>query len=97
MKLLRGRDFTATEAENKDTPRVVIVDEMMAQALFPKGDALGQHIRYTNAPSDGSPNDLTIVGIVGKHRHEVLGEEFRSGSSCRWRRRITASSSSRRA
>lgn len=76
VKLLRGRDFTATEAENKDTPRVVIVDEVMAQALFPKGDALGQHIRYTNAPTDGSPNDLTIVGIVGKHRHEVLGEEI---------------------
>lgn len=76
VKILRGRDFTTTEAENKDTPRVAIIDEMMAQQLFPKSDALGQHIRYTTPPSDGSPNDLTIVGIVSKHRHEVLGDEI---------------------
>jgi putative ABC transport system permease protein len=76
VKILRGRDFTQTEAENKDTPRVVIIDEVMAQQLFPKTDALGQHIRYSTPPSDGSPNDLTIVGIVSKHRHEVLGEEI---------------------
>ncbi|MEO6870634.1 MAG: ABC transporter permease [Chthoniobacterales bacterium] len=76
VKILRGRDFTTTEAENKDTPRVAIIDEMMAQQLFPKSDALGQHIRYTTPPSGGSPNDLTIVGIVSKHRHEVLGDEI---------------------
>ncbi len=76
VKLLRGRNFTQTEAENKDTPPVAIIDEMMAQALFPKGDALGQHVRYTTPPSDGSPNDITIVGIVSKHRHEVLGDDM---------------------
>ncbi|HEX4666592.1 MAG TPA: FtsX-like permease family protein, partial [Chthoniobacterales bacterium] len=27
-------------------------------------------------PSDGSPNDFTIVGIVGAHRHEVLDSEL---------------------
>jgi predicted permease len=75
VRLLRGRDFAETEAEHKNTPRVVIVDELMAKKLFPKGDALGQHVRYTNPPSDGSSNDLTIVGIVSQHRHEVLGDE----------------------
>ena len=48
----------------------------MSQSLCPKGDALGQHIRDTTRPSDGSPNEMTIVGIVSKHRHEVLGEEI---------------------
>jgi len=76
VRMLRGRDFSEEESEHKDTPRVVIIDELMAKKLFPKGDALGQHIRYMEPPSDGSPNDLTIVGIVSKHRHEVLGEEW---------------------
>ena len=75
VRLLRGRDFTDTEAENKGSPRVVIIDDTMAKKLFPKRDALGQHLRYTLPPSDGSPNDFTIVGIVSQHRHEVLGDE----------------------
>ncbi|HEY1771003.1 MAG TPA: ABC transporter permease [Chthoniobacterales bacterium] len=72
VRILSGRDFTDAESENKNTPRVAIIDESMAKKLFPKGDALGQHIRYSNPPTDGSPNDLTIVGIVSPHRHEVL-------------------------
>jgi putative ABC transport system permease protein len=75
VRLLRGRDFTDTEAENKDSPKVLIIDETMAKKLFPNRDALGQHLRYTLPPSDGSPNDFTIVGIVSEHRHEVLDSE----------------------
>src|SRR4030095_9022421 len=47
VRLLRGRDFTETETENKNAPRVLIIDETMAKKMFPKGDALGQHLRYT--------------------------------------------------
>ncbi|MEP6777714.1 MAG: ABC transporter permease [Chthoniobacterales bacterium] len=72
VHLLRGRDFTATECENKESPRVAIIDETMAKKLFPNGNALGERIRYTQAPSDGSPAELEIVGIVSAHRHEVL-------------------------
>jgi putative ABC transport system permease protein len=75
VRLLRGRDFTDAEAENKDSPKVLIIDETMAKKLFPNRDALGQHLRYTLPPSDGSPNDFTIVGIVSEHRHEVLTSE----------------------
>jgi predicted permease len=76
VRLLRGRDFTETEAENKNSPRVLIIDEVLAKKLFPNKDALGQHLRYALPPSDGSPNDFTIVGIVSQHRHEVLGDEM---------------------
>nr|MBA2585274.1 ABC transporter permease [Chthoniobacterales bacterium] len=74
VRLLRGRDFTITEASNKDSPRVAILDENMAVKLFPKGDALGQRVRYTQAPSDGSPAELEVVGIVNAHRHEVQND-----------------------
>jgi predicted permease len=74
VRLLRGRDFTQAEAENKDGPRVAIVDEAMAKKIFPNMDAIGQHIRYTQKPRDGSPNDLEVVGVVGTHRHDVQND-----------------------
>ena len=42
VKLLRGRDFTQTECEDKDGRRVAIIDEEMAAKLFPNQDAIGQ-------------------------------------------------------
>jgi putative ABC transport system permease protein len=74
VKLLRGRDFTQAECENKDARRVAIIDEEMAKKLFPNEDPIGQHIRYTQPPKDGSPNDMEIVGVVGKHLHSVAGD-----------------------
>jgi predicted permease len=77
VRLLRGRDFTIIEARDKSAPRVAIVDESMAKKLFPGGDALGQRIRYTQPPSDGSPAEMEIVGICSAHRHDVLDREER--------------------
>src|SRR5438046_8613684 len=47
VKLLRGRDFTQAEAENKDAPRVAIIDDTMAKKIFPNVAPVGEHIRYT--------------------------------------------------
>jgi putative ABC transport system permease protein len=74
VKLLRGRDFTQEECENKDARRVAIIDEEMAKKLFPNEEAIGQHIRYTQPPKDGAPNDMEIVGLVSKHIHSVAGD-----------------------
>jgi predicted permease len=74
VKLLRGRDFTQAEAENKDSPRVAIIDDEMARKIFPNTEAVGQHIRYTQPPKDGSPNDLLVVGVVSSHRHDVQND-----------------------
>jgi putative ABC transport system permease protein len=76
IKLLRGRDFTQDECENKDGRRVAIVDEELAKKLFPNEDAVGQHIRYTQPPKDGSANDLEIVGVVSKHRHDIENDSL---------------------
>jgi putative ABC transport system permease protein len=74
VKLLRGRDFTQAECEQKDARRVAIIDEEMAKKLFPNEEAVGQHIKYTQPPKDGSPNDMEIVGVVSKHLHAVTGD-----------------------
>jgi putative ABC transport system permease protein len=71
VKLLRGRDFTQAECENKESRRVAIIDEEMATKLFPNEDAIGQHIRYTQPPKDDAPNDMEIIGVVSKHRHSI--------------------------
>ena len=72
VKLLLGRDFTQAEAENKNMPRVAIIDDEMAKKLFPNTDAIGQHIRYTQPPQDGSPGgDMEVIGIVNSHRHDI--------------------------
>jgi predicted permease len=70
--LLRGRAFTAREAEDREAPRVAIIDETLAAALFPDGEALGKPLRLTRRPTDGSPADMEVVGIVKAHRHDVL-------------------------
>jgi predicted permease len=76
IKLLRGRDFTQNECEDKDSRRVAIIDEEMAKTLFPNEDPIGQHIRYTNPPKDGSPNDIEVVGVVSRHRHSVANDSL---------------------
>ncbi len=74
VKLLRGRDFTQAECEEKDGRRVAIIDEEMAKKLFPNQDAVGRHVRYTIPPKDGSPNDMEVIGVVGTHRHDVQND-----------------------
>ncbi len=74
VKLLRGRDFTQAECQDKDGRRVAIIDEEMVKKLFPNEDVIGQHVRYTIPPKDGSPNDMEVIGVVGKHRHDVQND-----------------------
>jgi hypothetical protein len=66
VRLLRGRDFTETEARMAGANRVCIVDQGMAEKLFPGGDALGRRVRSAEAAGSG---DMEIVGIVNRHAH----------------------------
>jgi hypothetical protein len=70
MHVLQGRTFTAVEAENRTAPPVAIIDSQMARELFPNGNALGRRVRYTTPPTDGTPAEMEIVGIVSAHRQQ---------------------------
>jgi predicted permease len=72
VPIVRGRTFTELESRQRDTARVCILDEGLARRLFPDREALGQRIRLTQAPADGSPADMEVVGIVRRHRHDVM-------------------------
>ncbi len=74
VHVLRGRNFTDNECRRKDTPAVCLLDESMVQKLFPDKEALGQRVRFTQPPSDGSPVEMEVVGIVNTHRQDVEGK-----------------------
>ncbi|HEX7516812.1 MAG TPA: ABC transporter permease [Chthoniobacterales bacterium] len=69
IPLLRGRDFT--NADSKDAPRVVLIDEDGARAWFPNQDAIGRQLR-TLDKSGEPPKWATIVGIVKPVIYEQL-------------------------
>jgi putative ABC transport system permease protein len=73
LPVLRGREFSADEAEGTVNRRVVIIDEFLAQRLFPApGDnPVGQFIRVSG---DGGPAGppLQIVGLVPGVRSDLL-------------------------
>jgi putative ABC transport system permease protein len=72
MPLLRGRAFTADDRAGR--PRVVIIDETLAQKYFPGKDPIGQQID-DNRTDVKNPPPLTIVGVVPRTRNEAPGED----------------------
>jgi predicted permease len=67
IPLRAGRDFTA--ADSRNAPPVVIINESMAQTLWPGRSALGQRILQGKTL-------LTVVGVVGDTRHTTLETPF---------------------
>jgi putative ABC transport system permease protein len=72
MPLLRGRAFTADDRAGR--PRVVVIDETLAQKYFPGKDPVGQQID-DNRTDVKNPPPLTIVGVVPRTRNEAPGED----------------------
>ena len=51
-RFLRGRDFTV--ADNKDAPRVVLIDANAARAWFPDQDPIGRQLRVLEGPDEAA-------------------------------------------
>ncbi len=74
IKLLRGRDFTDRECLQSEGPFVVIIDQGMADALFPGENPLGKYIQRSRMPGlKKTPSDpMEIVGVVSTHWNSIL-------------------------
>jgi predicted permease len=75
IPLRRGRYFN--EGDNKDSRRVVIVDERLARRFWPNRDPIGRRMyRPANAEdvmkTDEKTEWLTVVGVVGEVEQEDL-------------------------
>ncbi|MEP6834330.1 MAG: ABC transporter permease [Gemmatimonas sp.] len=68
LKIKSGRTFTETEA--RDSSRVAVIDEIMANRFWKKGNALGQRFRLTN---DTTRAWFTVIGIAPTMQIDQLG------------------------
>jgi len=66
IRIAEGRGFT--EQDREGAPRVVIINETLAQRLFPGEDALGKRLNL------GRPPSLEIIGITADVKHHDLTE-----------------------
>src|SRR6266513_2650430 len=70
--LLRGRTFN--DRDTKDSPRVVIVDQAMAEQYFPGEDPIGKRL-FVDAGNDEEGNvPSEIVGVVARMRYHAVDE-----------------------
>lgn len=64
IPLLRGREFHPADS------LAVIIDQLTAERLWPKGDAVGRHIRMK---SGENKRDVEIVGVAGNVQEGIIG------------------------
>ncbi len=69
IPVLAGRDFD--ERDRKDVQRVVIVNEKMAEMLWPGESAIGKRI-FIGA---NSPDAIEVVGVVKTGKYRGLAED----------------------
>jgi predicted permease len=75
IPLVRGRLFT--EADQRSAPRVVVVDEHMADQLWPGADPVGKRIRTGGFDATADAPWMTVVGVVGRVKHDGLDSDPR--------------------
>jgi predicted permease len=75
IPLTRGRLFT--EQDTRTTPRVVIVDERMAEQLWPGADPIGKRIRTGGIDANPNAPWITVVGVVGRIKQDTLDSDSR--------------------
>ena len=69
IPLLEGRPIVASDDRNG--PRVAVVNQTLARQHWPAGDALGAHLAIG---PEGSPDRYEIVGVAGDVRYRENGE-----------------------
>jgi putative ABC transport system permease protein len=74
IPLLRGRDFTRQDGEDKE--RVAIVTQSFARELLKQRDPVGARVRWAR---EEMPEWFTIVGVVGDTKHSALDTDDASG------------------
>ncbi|HEX8798938.1 MAG TPA: FtsX-like permease family protein, partial [Terriglobales bacterium] len=75
--LLRGRFLT--DADNENSPRVVVIDQDFAERYFPGQDPIGKHVHFVGNQSGETHTD-EIVGVVGHVKQFGPLEDNRSNS-----------------
>jgi putative ABC transport system permease protein len=72
LPLLRGRSFN--ERDTKDSPRVIIIDQAMAEQYFPGEDPIGKRLGVDAGNDDEGWVMSEIIGVVAKMRFHAVDE-----------------------
>ena len=74
IPLLRGRVFS--DRDTLEATRVCVVSERLARAVWPNEDPVGRRLRLGGPGISPEAGDwMTVVGVVGDVRHQVLERE----------------------
>jgi len=74
VPLLAGRDFTVDD--RGDTPRVVIINDVLAKKFFRGQNPIGQKLAFDKVP-DSTSIWRTVVGVVGSEHQVAMAAEPR--------------------
>ncbi len=72
VPLLRGRTFN--ERDTKDSPRVIIIDQAMAEQYFPGEDPIGKRLGVDLGNDEEGSVKSEIVGVVARMRFHAVDE-----------------------
>ena len=71
LPMLGGRDFSDAELAPGSSERVAIIDDALAQRLWPGEDALGRLIQFLDAEGPEAGQPIRVVGIVPAVKHSL--------------------------
>ena len=78
LQLMRGRFLT--DADQSGASRAIVINQRMAQSLWPNQDPIGKHVEeLADEPSPGllDPKVASVVvGVVSNTHHDGLGSAF---------------------
>src|SRR5216110_3230371 len=72
VPLLRGRTFN--ERDTKDSPRVIVIDQAMAEQFFLGEDPIGKRLSVDAGNDEEGYVMSEIVGVVGRMRFHAVDE-----------------------
>ena len=71
LPMLGGRDFNDAELLPGSSERVAIIDDALAQRLWPEENALGRLIQFLDAEGPEARQPMRVVGIVPAVKHSL--------------------------
>jgi putative ABC transport system permease protein len=72
VPLLRGRTFNS--GDKTDSPRVIIIDQALAEQIFPGEDPIGKRLSVDEGNDNEGNVPAEIVGIVARMRFRAIDE-----------------------
>ena len=71
LPMLGGRDFSDAELAPGSGERVAIIDDALAEELWPGEDALGRLIQFLDAEGPEARQPILVVGIIPAVKHSL--------------------------